>query len=125
MDDVVSILVVVAAIALAACQNYAKKKKTKNTVSRRKTAKPIPPVGRKGEIVPDKGSDSVAQYVDNKKNRKVKGENKKRREVAVEPQKKPSPRIAQPAVSEKNIRLSTPEEARRAFIYSEIFNRKY
>lgn len=125
MDDVVSILVVVAAIALAACQNYAKKKKTKNTVSHRKTTKPIPAVGKKEEIVPDKGSDSVDQYVDNKKNRKVKGENKKRREVAVKPQKKPSPRIAQPAVSEKNIRLSTPEEARRAFIYSEIFNRKY
>lgn len=87
MDDVVSILVVVAAIALAACQNYAKKKKTKNTVSHRKTAKPIPTVGKKEEIVPDKGSDSVAQYVDNKKNRKVKGESKKRREVAVEAQK--------------------------------------
>ena len=50
--------------------------------------------------------------------------------VVAEPKKRvkaetPAPRIAVPEGDAEEIRLRTAEEARRAFIYSEIFNRKY
>lgn len=38
---------------------------------------------------------------------------------------KPSETPPSPSQAERKIRLSNREEARRAFIYSEIFNRKY
>lgn len=125
MDDVVSILVVVVAVALAAYRNYIKKEKKRNNTSRRKTT------GRAPVCVDAKDPMSFVNK-DNMSQRVVKEEDKRRGDT-VEKNRKVSGRLHEkevrhttsPAASGKNIQLKTPEEARRAFIYSEIFNRKY
>ena len=95
MDEVIKIFVIVAAIAFAAYQNYAKKEKKKNKPSRKKL------------------------------NKKRKGEGRKHRKLSEEAPQKDALSTAQQPESGSTVRLKTPADARRAFIYSEIFNRKY
>ena len=70
-------------------------------------------------------NECIEQSIDNKLNKKRKGEGRKHRKLSEEaPQKNALSTVQQPE-SGSTVRLKTPADARRAFIYSEIFNRKY
>lgn len=125
MDDVVSILVVVVAVALAAYRNYVKKEKKRNKASRRKTARRAPVCVETEDPEPFVKEEPVLQRAVNEKDIKRAGEERKVRNVSGGLYRPEVQHTVSPAASGKNIRLKTPEEARRAFIYSEIFNRKY
>lgn len=110
MDNVISILVVAVAIALAAYQNF-KKKKTQPQGKRKQVA------ATSAHVKPEAGLERVeekkvrsVQYADNKRYTKAKEQER---------------RLEKTPVPDVPIKLKTPEEAKRAFIYSEIFNRKY
>ena len=88
MDEVIKIFVIVAAIAFAAYQNYAKKEKKKNKPSRKKMAKPATVHVEPDIIMAGQQNECVGQSVDNKLNKKRKGEGRKHRKLSEEaPQK--------------------------------------
>lgn len=123
MDEVIKIFVIVAAIAFAAYQNYAKKEK--NKPSRKKMAKPATVHVEPDIIMTGQQNECVEQSVDNKLNKKRKGEGRKHRKLSEEAPQKDALSTAQQPESGRTVRLKTPADARRAFIFSEIFNRKY
>lgn len=123
MDEVIKIFVIVAAIAFAAYQNYAKKEK--NKPSRKKMAKPATVHVEPDIIITGQQNECVGQSVDNELNKKRKGEGRKHRKLSEEAPQKDALSTAQQPESGSTVRLKTPADARRAFIYSEIFNRKY
>lgn len=125
MDEVIKIFVIVAAIAFAAYQNYAKKEKKRNKPSRKKMVKPATVYVEPDIIMTDQQNECVEQSVDNKLNKKRKGEGRKHRKLSEEAPQKDALSTAQQPESGSTVRLKTPADARRAFIYSEIFNRKY
>lgn len=125
MDEVIKIFVIVAAIAFAAYQNYAKKEKKRNKPSRKKMAKPATVHVEPDIIMAGQQNECVGQSVDNKLNKKRKGEGRKHRKLSEEAPQKDALSTAQQPESGSTVRLKTPVDARRAFIYSEIFNRKY
>lgn len=125
MDEVIKIFVIVAAIAFAAYQNYAKKEKKRNKPSRKKMAKPATVHVEPDIIMTGQQNECVEQILDNKPNKKRKGEGRKHRKLAEEAPQKDVLSTAQQPESGRTVRLKTPADARRAFIYSEIFNRKY
>lgn len=125
MDEVIKIFVIVAAIAFAAYQNYAKKEKKKNKPSRKKMAKPATVHVEPDIIMTGQQNECVGQSLDNKPNKKRKGEGRKHRKLSEEAPQKDVLSAAQQPESGRTVRLKTPADARRAFIYSEIFNRKY
>lgn len=125
MDEVIKIFVIVAAIAFAAYQNYAKKEKKRNKPSRKKMVKPATVYVEPDIIMTDQQNECVEQSVDNKLNKKRKGEGRKHRKLSEEAPQKDVLSTAQQPESGRTVRLKTPADARRAFIYSEIFNRKY
>lgn len=119
------IFVIVAAIAFAAYQNYAKKEKKRNKPSRKKMAKPATVHVEPDIIMAGQQNECVEQSADNKLNKKRKGEGRKHRKLSEEAPQKDALSTAQQPESGSTVRLKTPADARRAFIYSEIFNRKY
>lgn len=125
MDEVIKIFVIVAAIAFAAYQNYAKKEKKRNKPSRKKMAKPATVHVEPDIIMTGQQNECVEQILDNKPNKKRKGEGRKHRKLSEEAPQKDVLSTAQQPESGRTVRLKTPADARRAFIYSEIFNRKY
>lgn len=125
MDEVIKIFVIVAAIAFATYQNYAKKEKKKNKPSRKKMAKPATVHVEPDIIMAGQQNECVEQSADNKLNKKRKGEGRKHRKLSEEALQKDALSTAQQPESGSTVRLKTPADARRAFIYSEIFNRKY
>lgn len=125
MDEVIKIFVIVAAIAFAAYQNYAKKEKKKNKPSRKKMAKPETVHVEPDIIMAGQRNECIEQSIDNKLNKKRKGEGRKHRKLSEEAPQKDALSTAQQPESGSTVRLKTPADARRAFIYSEIFNRKY
>ena len=125
MDEVIKIFVIVAAIAFAAYQNYAKKEKKRNKPSRQKMAKPATVHVEPDIIMAGQQNECVEQSADNKLNKKRKGEGRKHRKLSEEAPQKDALSTAQQPESGSTVRLKTPADARRAFIYSEIFNRKY
>lgn len=76
-------------------------------------------------IMTGQQNECVEQSVDNKLNKKRKGEGRKHRKLSEEAPQKDALSTAQQPESGRTVRLKTPADARRAFIYSEIFNRKY
>lgn len=125
MDEVIKIFVIVAAIAFAAYQNYAKKEKKRNNPSRKKMAKPATVHVEPDIIMAGQRNECIEQSIDNKLNKKRKGEGRKHRKLSEEAPQKDTLSTAQQPESGSTVRLKTPADARRAFIYSEIFNRKY
>lgn len=125
MDEVIKIFVIVAAIAFAAYQNYAKKEKKRNNPSRKKMAKPATVHVEPDIIMAGQRNECIEQSIDNKLNKKRKGEGRKHRKLSEEAPQKDTLSTAQQPESGRTVRLKTPADARRAFIYSEIFNRKY
>lgn len=125
MDEVIKIFVIVVAIAFATYQNYAKKEKKRNKPSRKKMAKPATVHVEPDIIMAGQQNECVEQSADNKLNKKRKGEGRKHRKLSEEALQKDALSTAQQPESGSTVRLKTPADARRAFIYSEIFNRKY
>ena len=125
MDEVIKIFVIVAAIAFAAYQNYAKKEKKRTKPSRKKMAKPATVHVEPDIIMAGQQNECIEQSIDNKLNKKRKGEGRKHRKLSEEAPQKDTLSTAQQPESGRTVRLKTPADARRAFIYSEIFNRKY
>ena len=76
-------------------------------------------------IMAGQQNECVEQSADNKLNKKRKGEGRKHRKLSEEALQKDALSTAQHPESGSTVRLKTPEDERRAFIYSEIFNRKY
>ena len=72
MDEVIKIFVIVAAIAFAAYQNYAKKEKKRNKPSRKKMAKPATVHVEPDIIMAGQQNECVGQSVDNSLIRKEK-----------------------------------------------------
>ena len=103
----------------------AKKEKKKNKPSRKKMAKPATVHVEPDIIMAGQQNECVGQSVDNKLNKKRKGEGRKHRKLSEEAPQKDALSTAQQPESGSTVRLKTPADARRAFIYSEIFNRKY
>lgn len=79
MDEVIKIFVIVAAIAFAAYQNYAKKEKKRNKPSCKKMAKPATVHVEPDIIMAGQQNEYVKQSADNKLNKKRKGEERKHR----------------------------------------------
>ena len=125
MDEVIKIFVIVAAISFAPFQKYAKKEKKRNKPSRKKMAKPATVHVEPDIIMAGQQNECVEQSADNKLNKKRKGEGRKHRKLSEEALQKDALSTAQQPESGSTVRLKTPADARRAFIYSEIFNRKY
>ena len=125
MDEVIKIFVIVAAIAFATYQNYAKKEKKKNNPSRKKMAKPATVHVEPDIIMAGQQNECVEQSADNKLNKKRKGEGRKHRKLSEEALQKDALSTAQQPESGSTVRLNITADAGRAFIYSEIFNRKY
>ena len=88
MDEVIKIFVIVAAIAFAAYQNYAKKEKKRNKPSRKKMVKPATVYVEPDIIMAGQRNECIEQSIDNKLNKKRKGEGRKHRKLSEEaPQK--------------------------------------
>lgn len=125
MDEVIKIFVIVGAIAFVSYQNYAKKEKKRSKASRKNTSRPVASHVEPTVIMSGEQKENIAQMSDNKQGKRMRGEGRKHRNISDKTTgKEVSPAVRQP-VSGKAVRLKTAEEARRAFIYSEIFNRKY
>ena len=124
MDEVIKIFVIVAAIAFAAYQNYAKRKE-KNKPSRKKMAKPATVHVEPDIIMAGQQNECVGQSVDNKLNKKRKGEGRKHRKLSEEAPQKDALSTAQQPESGSTVRLKTPADARRALFIPRVFNRKY
>ena len=105
--------------------NFFKKEKKRNKPSRKKMAKPATVHVEPDIIMAGQQNECVEQSADNKLNKKRKGEGRKHRKLSEEALQKDALSTAQQPESGSTVRLKTPADARRAFIYSEIFNRKY
>lgn len=101
------------------------KEKKRNKPSRKKMAKPATVHVEPDIIMAGQQNECVEQSADNKLNKKRKGEGRKHRKLSEEALQKDALSTAQQPESGSTVRLKTPADARRAFIYSEIFNRKY
>ncbi|WP_072531337.1 hypothetical protein [Bacteroides ilei] len=120
MSDIIPILVFVLIAGLSVYQSYMKnQRKRVGKMSPRKPAEQHVPEGGeevvlvRGQRVSGSDKESVALGPT------VPGEKKMRKMP-----ERPSREI-QSVDDHKKIRLDSPSDARRAFIYSEIFNRKY
>lgn len=125
MNEVIKIFVIVAAIAFAAYQNYAKKEKKRNNPSRKKTVGQETVHVEPEIIMSEYPKEYSAQGADNKYYNNRKGEGRKHRRLSEEMPRKDALPATQQTEPGRTVRLKTAEDARRAFIYSEIFNRRY
>ena len=119
MEDIIQILIFVGAMVIAVVGQIAKNKK-----------KPAMPSS--GEILEDIFPDIEAAQEPTdvpspqplRPKKKVSKRNYRETKPAPMPDAVSTPTPASPKPTQK-VRISTREEARRAFIHSEIFNRKY
>lgn len=120
MSDIIPILVFVLIAGLSVYQSYMKnqRKRVGKMYPRKPAEQHVPEGGEEavpfqGQRVSGPGRESIIS------DRTVPGETKMRKMP-----ERPSRKI-QSMDDHKRIRLNSPSDARRAFIYSEIFNRKY
>ena len=115
--DIIQVIIFIVIIVVAIVQQISKAGKEKKTPSPKEVLT---------DMFPEIGEESIGEKLPVSPTRKV------RKPQA--PRMQHQPVIKQPPVSPREetkkekqtpIKLSTKEEARRAFIYSEIFNRKY
>ena len=121
MEDIFQILIFVAFAAFGVIAQVRKDKKEESTASPQEVLEDMFP-----ELEQETGMPMVEPILQQPKARKKKKTPKKEK---YQPLEKP-PVPSQPAkplkqADNRKIRLTSKEEARRAFIYSEIFNRKY
>jgi hypothetical protein len=119
MEDIIQILIFVGAMVIAVIGQSAKSKKKPDNPSPEEVLEDMFP---EIEVVQEATETPSPEPL----RPKVKAPKRTSRHT------KPVPRPAvtntpppAPAKSDRKIRISSPQEARRAFIHSEIFNRKY
>lgn len=101
------------------------KEKKRNRTSRGRTAGRAPVRVEAEDTESFVKEEHVAHRAVKEKDRRREGAERRNRNASGKPQERDVQHAAPPSASGRDIRLRTPEEARRAFIYSEIFNRKY
>ena len=121
MENIIGILIIILFFVLAVMNT--KKAKTKH-----KPKAVPPPLPHEVPLDTPPPILQTSSFVDGMKKHKDKVRSKPDGHKSVVP--KPGVKVPAAASSEKNetgeeIALQTPADARRAFIYSEIFNRKY
>ncbi|MBQ4056524.1 MAG: hypothetical protein IJD32_05395 [Bacteroidaceae bacterium] len=116
MDEIIQILIFVGAMVIMVVQQNVKSKKKPETT-------PSPA----GEILEDifpELKQATTQQAPPAKPQKKSAPRKKPARAFTQPSAE-TPKPTPPTSSAPRIRLNNREEAKRAFIYSEIFNRKY
>lgn len=120
MEDIFQVLIFVAFAAIGILQQVRKdKKETPNTSPHEVLEDMFPELNQETEIPM---AEPITQQQPIRKKRKTP---KKEMFQTKEHHPVPPKQSATSKQTDKKIRLSSKEEARRAFIYSEIFNRKY
>ena len=121
MEDIFQILIFVAFAAFGVISQVRKDKKEESTTSPQEVLEDMFP-----ELEQETGMPMVEPILQQPEARKKKKAPKKEKFPIIEKVSTP-PQSSKPITQtdDKKIRLSSKEEARRAFIYSEIFNRKY
>ena len=121
MEEIIQILIFVGAMVIAVIGQNAKNKKKPMTASPQEVLEDMFP-----ELEQETGMPMVEPILQQPKARKKKKTPKKEKYQPIEkPPVPPQPAKPLKQTDDKKIRLSSKEEARRAFIHSEIFNRKY
>ena len=118
MEEILQILIFVGAMVIAVVGQNAKNKKKPTTTSPQEVLE---------DMFPDIEVDQEAPIAEQKPTPKPQPVFKRKpRMASIKPQPPQTP-ISQPTKEKEKqkISLSNRKEARRAFIYSEIFNRKY
>ncbi len=118
MEDIFQILIFVAFAAFGILQQV--KKDKKETTSPHEVLEDMFP-----ELDQETEMPMAEPIMQQQPIRKKKKPQKKEIFQTIEHPSVPPKQSATPKQTDKKIRLSSKEEARRAFIYSEIFNRKY
>ena len=113
MDEIIQILIFVGAMVIMVVQQNAKAKKKPQKAS------PVPEDVLE-EVFPKLKMENPAPERPLKKEAKPRPKRQSAPKETVAP-----PPPSRPAQASSRIKLSTREEAKRAFIHSEIFNRKY
>lgn len=120
MDEIIQILVFAGAMIASVVIQSAKNKKKAETTSPKEVLEEVFPTLEEFQEVPSVKPQPVSP---------PKATSRKKPFQANKKQKKPevtTPVVSAPSPNNKlNIRLNNRAEAKRAFIYSEIFNRKY
>lgn len=116
MEEIIQILIFVGAMIIAVIVQNAKSKKNPTNASPQEILEDVfPEIKFEGEeeaMIPSVPSPAPVR--------------RKKSKNPVPPQQVYSPQTkSQPSKQEKKVKINRREEARRAFIYSEIFNRKY
>ena len=117
MDEIIQILVFAGAMIASVVIQSAKNKKKPKTVSPQEVLEDMFPDLKEFQEGSPMEAEPVKKTVVSSKKKPFKAQRKSEPVVQATP----------PSDTQKkdNIRLNTRKEARRAFIYSEIFNRKY
>ena len=118
MEEILQILIFVGAMVIAVVGQNAKNKKKPQTASPQEVLE---------DMFPDIEVDQEAPIAEQKPTPKPQPVFKRKPRMASTPPQPPQTTVPQPAKEneKQKISLSNRKEARRAFIYSEIFNRKY
>ena len=115
--DIIQVLIFIVIIVVAIVQQISKAGKEKKTPSPKEVLT---------DMFPEIGEENIREELPVSPTRKVrKPQTHRMQHQPVVKQTPASPREEAKKEKRTPIKLSTKEEARRAFIYSEIFNRKY
>ena len=115
--DIIQVIIFIVIIVVAIVQQISKTGKEKKTPSPKEVL---------ADMFPEIGEESIGEKLPVSPTRKVrKPQAPRMQHQPVVKQTPASPREEAKKEKRTPIKLSTKEEARRAFIYSEIFNRKY
>lgn len=115
--DIIQVIIFIVIIVVAIVQQISKAGKEKKTPSPKEVLT---------DMFPEIGEENIREELPVSPTRKVrKPQTHRMQHQLVVKQTPASPREEAKKEKRTPIKLSTKEEARRAFIYSEIFNRKY
>lgn len=115
--DIIQVIIFIVIIVVAIVQQISKAGKEKKTPSPKEVLT---------DMFPEIGKENIREELPVSPTRKVrKPQTHRMQHQPVVKQTPASPREEAKKEKRTPIKLSTKEEARRAFIYSEIFNRKY
>ena len=116
MEEILQILIFVGAMVIAVVGQNAKNKKKPTTTSPQEVLE---------DMFPDIETDQETPIAEPQPAPQPKPVFKRKPRMSSTPPQPPQTTVPQPQKEKQKISLSNREEARRAFIYSEIFNRKY
>ena len=116
MEEIIQILIFVGAMAIAVVGQNAKNKKKSKTTSPQEVLE---------DMFPEIEVDQEAPIAEPQPTSKPKPVFKRKPHMASISPEPIQTTVSQPPKEKEKISLNNRKEARRAFIYSEIFNRKY